>query len=505
MYRLIGNLRRTGLAGICCGLALSLQAQIPFEFDYAPLRLTTEIPIEVRNSIAKISSEEADADVGNLGRDGERYYTLSNYALSQAMRSGDIFFDGEVTEYLATIADTLLRNEPELRAQITIYATRISIPNANAWRNGTIFFNLPLLSYLNSEAEVAFILAHEIAHIRRSHSLNQFRKVQEVDEAFRKTNESEKWLEVLRFSREQEMEADLLGIDLILDSPYDPAEAILALQHLQEIDRHTNGFFLDLPQAFGLDSLAILQECQCDSARVYRYIGQDLARDGDEENDQNKKSGGNQNDTVEEPQTEKEELDEDQYATHPSLASRITALSEKLDEVGEIEGRARFLHADSTFYQIRTRAYFEQIEKTYQQARYASSLYGALRMLESHPANQYLYEMIAQNLYWLAFYREQGPIKESFLMGHPDQSLTYGSLICGLNQLRKSDWEGLLGSFLTSGVERFPTSETLLVLQGQWAEMYEVEETARTAYQKYLELYPDGQRHLFVRNRLEQL
>lgn len=490
------------IGGLLLCLLLSWRSgQAQFEENYTPIRLSGQVPKAVRTEVGDRTDAELALDAGGLGRrKGKEYYTLSNYALSEALRSGEVYFNDEVSTYLSTIVDTLLREEPELRQKITVYATRISIPNASCWRDGTIFFNLPLLTYLESEAQVAFILAHEIAHYRKQHVLNQYRKVQEVKgEVFRRQQDAEAILEVLRFSREQESEADLLGFDLILRSPYDPGQALDALETMQKVDAPAEGEILDLPELFGLPDFAPLDSCACNTARirgkVTEKITYKLSTSGEFESGQSESQDA----------PEEDEPDDDELATHPDLETRIESLVKKLVEIGSIDTRASFLLGEERFRKIQDIAYFEHIEKMFQRADYMHSLYGSLRMLSYFPDNQYLHEMAAKSLYWLAFYDDRDLRLEVFMRQRLYENLSYGSFACGLRRLFKKDFLELVETFIADRGARYPESGPLLMLQGQMAELQEQPQNARQAYQSYLDAFPEGEYQPFVSYRLQQL
>jgi len=80
--------------------------------------------------------------------------------------SGDKLFNDPLTIYVNKVADELLKNEPELRKKIKIYVTKSSDVNAHAFDKGFIFINVGLLAQLENEAQLAFILSHEINQIK---------------------------------------------------------------------------------------------------------------------------------------------------------------------------------------------------------------------------------------------------------------------------------------------------------------------------------------------------
>ncbi|MBI9099368.1 MAG: M48 family metalloprotease, partial [Spirochaetaceae bacterium] len=57
----------------------------------------------------------------------------------------------------------------------TVYVDQYMAPNAFAMPGGVIVFSAELLELLETEAQVASILSHEIAHIELDHCLNAFK------------------------------------------------------------------------------------------------------------------------------------------------------------------------------------------------------------------------------------------------------------------------------------------------------------------------------------------
>ena len=73
--------------------------------------------------------------------------------------------------YVNRVTDSLLANDPVTRSQINIYILRSTVVNAFATDRGSIFVTIGLLTRLHNEAELAFVLAHEIVHFKRRHVL----------------------------------------------------------------------------------------------------------------------------------------------------------------------------------------------------------------------------------------------------------------------------------------------------------------------------------------------
>jgi beta-barrel assembly-enhancing protease len=99
-------------------------------------------------------------------------------------------------------------------------------PNALALPGGPVFVSWPLLELCQGQRdEIAFVLAHEMAHIVRQHTLNRIVKDAALSLLLRQLsgrNAASAWLgkagrQLLgrAFSREDELEADIFAVALV--------------------------------------------------------------------------------------------------------------------------------------------------------------------------------------------------------------------------------------------------------------------------------------------------
>jgi predicted Zn-dependent protease len=121
-------------------------------------------------------------------------------------------------------------------------------PTAFALPGGFIFIARPLLLLCERDRdEVAFILAHEMAHVIRRHAIDRLLKQQVVSVAARVSpgqGALASWIRHVGFrsleraySQDEEYEADELGLLLMRAGGFDPAGAARALQRLARLDR----------------------------------------------------------------------------------------------------------------------------------------------------------------------------------------------------------------------------------------------------------------------------
>ncbi len=151
--------------------------------------------------------------------------------------------EGKLESYLH---DVLCRQVGADRcAGIRIYAMEIPSFNATMMPNGAMQVWSGLLLRARNEAELASVLGHEFAHFELRHGLNGFKNR-------RGTSDAIAWIGVLggvtatpvdavslllagttfRFSREQETEADLLGLKYMAGSGYPAGAAVHVWQSL---------------------------------------------------------------------------------------------------------------------------------------------------------------------------------------------------------------------------------------------------------------------------------
>lgn len=137
---------------------------------------------------------------------------------------------------------TLDPDNPNQTYQITI----LNSPNINAFAlpGGYLYVTRGLLALANDSAELAAVLAHEMAHVTANHGIQ--RQQREAEEQLASQVVSDVLggtapgrlalirgqLRLAQFSRNQELEADAIGIRAIGRAGYDPYAAVRFLQSM---------------------------------------------------------------------------------------------------------------------------------------------------------------------------------------------------------------------------------------------------------------------------------
>lgn len=135
-----------------------------------------------------------------------------NYYLKQLNKSGKIFYENEICDYLNKLKDFILDSEED-RNRIKIYVTDQTDLNAFTNDFGNIYVHIGAIARLKSEEELLFLLAHEISHVLLSHS----RSAKVSENKARKSWTYYNGYDANGFSRTNEKAADINAIKLLIN------------------------------------------------------------------------------------------------------------------------------------------------------------------------------------------------------------------------------------------------------------------------------------------------
>ena len=191
--------------------------------NYVPLKCSGEIPEDFKTELSKLVNQAKDKQT-NSRIDKKReveFAELSNYQLNNILYSGKVLYGDPMSNYVTQVADIVLKNEPELRKKLRFYVLKNTDLNAYSTQRGIIFVSVGLLAQIESEAQLAFILCHEIIHYKNNHNLETYKHNQDLTKNAAVVN---RLGNMMNYSKENELEADKEGLKLFLTTPYGTKE-----------------------------------------------------------------------------------------------------------------------------------------------------------------------------------------------------------------------------------------------------------------------------------------
>ncbi len=168
----------------------------------------------------------------------EQEINLGRQAHQQILKQYSVYEDPALQEYVSNIVEEL--SSKSHRDQLLFHATVLDSPEVNAFAlpGGYVYITRGIMAYMNSEAELAGVLGHEIGHVTARHGVRQQSAstvtgvlaavigaasgVHGVSDAANVAGTA-----LLRgYGREHELEADRLGAEYLAKVGYDPEEMI---------------------------------------------------------------------------------------------------------------------------------------------------------------------------------------------------------------------------------------------------------------------------------------
>jgi len=162
--------------------------------------------------------------------------------------------DPVVTEYVNRIGQNLVRNS-DARVPFTIKVVDSDEINAFALPGGFFYVNSGLILAADEEAELAGVMAHEIAHVAARHATRQMTRGQIANiatiplifvggglgYAIQSAASLALPMTFLKFSRGFEAEADYLGLQYMYATGYDPQAFIAFFEKVQAKEKKKPG------------------------------------------------------------------------------------------------------------------------------------------------------------------------------------------------------------------------------------------------------------------------
>src|SRR5262245_36196625 len=204
----------------------------------------------------KDPEEIGNRDVGK----GVNFYSLEKeIAIGKGLaqdveRQAKLINDPVIAEYVNRVGQNLVRNS-DAKVPFTIKVIDAEEVNAFALPGGFFFVNSGLILKADNEAELAGVMAHEIAHVAARHGTKQATRGELINIASIPLIFMGGWtgyairqgaglaipMGFLTFSRSFEREADDLGLQYLYKSGYDPTSFVDFFEKIESLEKKKPG------------------------------------------------------------------------------------------------------------------------------------------------------------------------------------------------------------------------------------------------------------------------
>ena len=190
---------------------------------------------------------------------------LGRQAAQEAERQMPILRDREATDYVSTVGQRLVSAIPQefQHPEFQYYFKIINASDINAFAlpGGPMYLNRGMIEAARNEGEMAGVMAHELSHVALRHGTAQATKAQKYGllagilgiggqiiggplGTAAQVGAQGVGVYFLKFSREYETEADILGAQIMARANYDPHDLANMFRTIERVSGGGGGGFL---------------------------------------------------------------------------------------------------------------------------------------------------------------------------------------------------------------------------------------------------------------------
>ena len=184
----------------------------------------------------------------------EKEIQMGKQMAQQVEQQAKLINDPVISEYVNRVGQNLVRNS-DAKVPFTIKVIDTEEVNAFALPGGFFFVNSGLILAADTEAELAGVMAHEIAHVAARHGTRQATRGEVAQLAMIPLIFMGGWtgygvqqaasvlipVSFLQFSRAFESEADMLGLQYMYKTGYDPEAFVDFFDKIEGLEKKKPG------------------------------------------------------------------------------------------------------------------------------------------------------------------------------------------------------------------------------------------------------------------------
>ena len=178
----------------------------------------------------------------------EQEIQLGKEGYQAVLQEYGAYSDAKIASYVDSIGHKLasVSHQPNLEWHFTVLDDQVV--NAFAMPGGYIYISRGILGYLNSEAQLAGVLGHEIGHVTAKHTAARMSQQQlaglglglggvfsRTFQRYSSVAQEALGFVFLKYSRDDETQADQLGVDYATKAGWDPREIPMTYVMLRRV------------------------------------------------------------------------------------------------------------------------------------------------------------------------------------------------------------------------------------------------------------------------------
>lgn len=393
------------------------------------------------DSIQSQVKEQHANRLNNYKREGrnisiyEKIYEIRTDNIKKAFLNKSFIYDSLLYDCINNCLQKISKfNQTIENKNYTILVNNSPVANAYSIGGGTIILNLGLLRKIRSHGELAFIISHEIGHdFKQDVDITSYRTLERLNsKEFKniidhidkeKYNRKEKletflkslYLMEMTFSRKQEIAADSLALNLMLNANYHYTYSFNSLSLLDSID------FYKFPEinyqsTLGFEDYPFKEKWMTAESKLFT-----MSASNDEEN-------------------------RDALKSHPDISQRVANLKfiikDKVDTT-----KTYVKQTDQLEFKSGIDLDLAFIDSWETKNDYGRALFFSLKQLQEQPNNEYLLTRIS-NLFDKIYEAQKSHELNKFVESPgPHQEASYKEFLTFLSKIRLSELELLIYHF----------------------------------------------------------